>query len=199
MIKILRYRYLFALLAVFEILFFWGIRAEAHCDTVDGPVVKTAQMALDTGDVTPVLKWVSIKDEKAIRVAFQNTLMVRRLGEKARMLADGYFFETLVRIHRAGEGEPYTGLKHGMDVDPAVALADKAIEIGSAEKLSDVLTAAIDKSIKDRFGRVIETSKHASESIEAGREYVAAYVGFTHYAESVHNLVKKGTEHQFHP
>jgi len=194
-----RYRHLIALLVVFEIIFFWGVRAEAHCDTLDGPVVKTAQMALETGDVTPVLKSVPISDEKAIREAFQNTLAVRQLGQEARKLADSYFFEPLVRIHRAGEGAPYTGLKHGIDVDPAVTLADKAIETGSAEKLSGVLTAAIDKGIKDRFRRVIETRKHANESIEAGRQYVAAYVDFTHYAESVHNLVEKKAEHHAHP
>ena len=199
MTNTLSYRYIRALLVVFEILFFWGIRAEAHCDTVDGPVVKTAQAALDSGDVTPVLKWVPSSDEKAIREAFQNTLVVRQLGEKARELADGYFFETLIRIHRAGEGAPYTGLKRGNNVDPAVILADNAIETGSAEKLSEALTTAIDNGIQDRFHRVIETSKHANDSIDAGRQYVAAYVDFTHYSESVHNLVKKGAEHHAHP
>jgi hypothetical protein len=195
----LRHRHFIALLVVFEILFFWAVRAEAHCDTLGGPVVQTAQMALETGDVTPVLKWVPISDENAIREAFQNTLVVRQLGQEARKLADGYFFETLVRIHRAGEGAPYTGLKHGVDADPAVTLADRAVESGSAEKLSGALTAAIDKGINDRFRRVIETSKHANESIGAGRQYVAAYVDFTHYAESVHNLVEKTAEHHAHP
>ncbi len=33
--------------------------ALAHCDTLDGPVVKDARVALDAQDVTPVLKWVS--------------------------------------------------------------------------------------------------------------------------------------------
>ena len=198
MMNIPRHRYLLALLVVFQIHFFGVIRADAHCDTVEGPVVKTAQMALDTGDVTPVLKWVSVQDERAIREAFQNTMAVRQLGAEARKLADTYFFETLVRIHRVGEGAPYTGLKPGIGVDPAVALADEAIETGSAQKLSTVLTAAIDKGVRGRFRRVMETRKHVDSSIEAGREYVAAYVDFTHYAEKVHNLVKEGAEHRAH-
>ncbi len=32
--------------------------AFAHCDTLDGPVVKDARLALDKGDVTGLLKWV---------------------------------------------------------------------------------------------------------------------------------------------
>jgi hypothetical protein len=39
----------------------------AHCDTLDGPVVKTAQEALEKGDVTPVLKWVQNDQEGGSR------------------------------------------------------------------------------------------------------------------------------------
>lgn len=199
MMKIIRCKHLLALLVVFEILFFWQLRAEAHCDTLDGPVVKTAQSALETGDVTPLIKWVPSDDEQTIRDAFQKTLKVRQFGGEARELADRYFFETLVRIHRAGEGAPYTGLKAGTQIDPAVALADKAIEIGNADKLSEVLTHAIDKGIRDRFDRVMETSRQADKNAAAGREFVAAYVEFTHYAEGIHGLIKKGAKHHEHP
>lgn len=102
--------------------------AYAHCDTLDGPVVQTARESLEKSDITPVLKWVQVKDEKEIRAAFDKALAVRAMGPEAKELADMYFFETLVRIHRAGEGAPYTGLKPGAAVDPAVALADKALE-----------------------------------------------------------------------
>ena len=145
MTNILKLRHLLALFFVFEIIFFWSTRAEAHCDTLDGPVVATAQKALDAGDVTPLLKWVSANDEQEIRSAFSETLDVRKLGGQAQDLADRYFFETLVRIHRAGEGAPYTGLKPGTAVDPAVALADKALVSGSVDKLANVLSHAMTK------------------------------------------------------
>jgi len=35
----------------------------AHCDTLDGPVIKDARTALEKDDITPVLKWVQKKDE----------------------------------------------------------------------------------------------------------------------------------------
>jgi len=195
MTKRLNIRRILIGLIIFEILFLYSINAKAHCDTLDGPVVETARQALASGDVTPLLKWVSIKDEQLIRTAFQNTMEVRKLGGKAQELADMYFFETLVRIHREGEGASYTGLKAGSEIDPAVALADKALETGSVDKLTGVLTDAAAKGIRDRFNRALETKKHADESVSAGREFVEAYVAFTHYVENLHDSVKGGTEH----
>jgi hypothetical protein len=169
--------------------------AYAHCDTLDGPVVKAARVALDKGDITPLLKWVRPSDEKEIRDAFEMTLAVRAKGGKARELADMYFFENLVRIHRAGEGAPYTGLKPGVAIDPAVALADKALEDGSIDKLVNVLTNAMAKGIRERFQHANETQKHANESVEAGRKFVESYVIFTHYVEGLHGLIKGGAAH----
>jgi hypothetical protein len=195
MTKRLNTRQILIGLIIFEILFLYSVNAKAHCDTLDGPVVGTARQALASGDVTPLLKWVSIKDEQLIRTAFQNTMEVRKIGGKAQELADMYFFETLVRIHREGEGAPYTGLKSGSEIDPAVALADKALENGSVDKLTSVLTDAAAKGIRERFDRALETKKHADESVSAGREFVEAYVTFTHYVENLHDSVKGGTDH----
>jgi hypothetical protein len=195
MTKRLNTRQILIGLIIFEILFLYSVNAKAHCDTLDGPVVETARQALASGDVTPLLKWVSIKDEQLIRTAFQNTMEVRKLGGKAQELADMYFFETLVRIHREGEGASYTGLKAGSKIDPAVALADKALETGSVDKLTSVLTDIAAKGIRERFNRALETKKHADESVSAGREFVEAYVAFTHYVENLHDSVKGGTEH----
>jgi hypothetical protein len=198
MTKIINIRHILIALVLFEMLFLYSINANAHCDTLDGPVVESARHALATNDITPVLKWVSIDDEPLIRTTFQYTMEVRKLGGQAQKLADMYFFETLVRIHRAGEGAPYTGLKPGAEVDPAIALADKALESGSVDKLVGVLTDATAKGIRERFRRALETRKHADESVTAGREFVEAYVIFTHYVEELHASVKGGTEHHVH-
>jgi hypothetical protein len=72
-----------AILAVFLL----PTRAFAHCDTMDGPVVTTAKLALKTGDVTPVLKWVPQADESQIRSAFERTLKVRAFSPEAREMA----------------------------------------------------------------------------------------------------------------
>jgi hypothetical protein len=169
--------------------------ALAHCDTLDGPVVDTARVALDKGDVTPLLKWVRADEEQDIKAAFQKTLTMRAMGVEAKDFADMYFFETLVRIHRAGEGAPYTGLKPGAAIDPAVALADQALEGGSVDKLVKVLTNAMANGIRERFAEAYENQKHADESVLDGREFVESYVVFTHYVEGLHGLIKGNATH----
>lgn len=165
--------------------------ADSHCDTLVGPVVMTAKKALDKGDVTSVLKWVKKKHEGEIREAFKNTLAVRKLSPEAKKFADMYFFETLVRIHRAGEGAPYTGLKPGETVEPIIAEADKALEKGSVDDLAKHVTDAVAKGIRERFTHAKETKKNADKSIEAGREFVEAYVVFTHYVEGIYEAAEK--------
>ena len=183
------------LLAAFALVLLPRI-AGAHCDTLDGPVVGTARVALEKGDVTPVLKWVKPEHESEIRAAFARTLAVRSNGPEARGLADTYFYETLVRLHRAGEGAPYTGLKPaGTDLDPAVAGADKALEGGSVEGLVKLVTSGVAAGIRERFARAATARKHADKSVEAGREYVEAYVEYVHYVERIHSDAAGGAHH----
>lgn len=167
----------------------------AHCDTLDGPVVKTARLALEKRDVTPVLKWVTKEHEREIRDAFARTLVVRQKGKEARELADRFFFETLVRLHRAGEGAPYTGLKPAGTVGPAIAAADNALQTGSVDMLADQIANAVRDGITNRFNDAIKKKKHARGSVEAGREFVRAYVQYVHFIEGIHDLVASGVEH----
>ena len=162
-------------------------KASAHCDTMDGPVVSAARIALEKGDVTPVLKWIRPEDEKEIRAAFDLTIEVRGAGPKARQLADLWFFETLVRIHRAGEGAPYTGLAPaGTPIEPSIALADKALATGDPTDLVRFLGGAVAAGTRERFARAAEAQQHADESVAKGRGFVAAYVELTHYVERLH-------------
>lgn len=158
----------------------------AHCDTLDGPVVKTAQAALAKGEVTPILKWVRKEDEAEIQDLFKKTLAVRNKGKEAQEIADRFFLETLIRLHRAGEGEPFTGLKPAGGVEPAVAEADKALESGNIDSLVKLVTDEAARGIRERFGRAKEAKKHADHSVAAGREFVESYVQFTHYVERLH-------------
>lgn len=172
------------------LLFSTASPARAHCDSLDGPVVKAAQRALDTGNVNLVLIWVQKDDEPEIREAFERTLAVRRLSPEARELADLYFFETLVRIHRAGEGEPYTGLKPaGRELGPAIPAADKALESGSTEDVEELLTQAMWDGIQERFRRARARRLYRSGDVVAGREYVEAYVVFLHYVEAAYQAL----------
>lgn len=168
--------------------------AAAHCDTLGGPVIADARIALEKGDVTPVLKWVKAEDESTVRTLFQRTLKVRTQSPEARDLADTYFFESVVRIHRAGEGAPYTGLKPAEAAEPIIAATDTALDAGTPEKVTQMLQERLAEGVHDRFARALEAKKHAGDRVAAGREYVQAYVELTHHVEAVQAAVG-GTGH----
>jgi len=159
-------------------------QALAHCDTLDGPVIQDARKALAAKDVTPVLKWVSQENEPAVKKSFNEALAA--VGTKNADAKQQEFFEDLVKIHRAGEGAPFTGLKPAGAVEPAVAEADKALISGSSAALVKMVTDAVASGIKERYERAYSTYQHKDDSVAAGREFVAAYVEYTHYAERLY-------------
>jgi hypothetical protein len=171
----------------------------AHCDTMDGPIIKAAQKALETGDVNLVLMWIQKKDEAELKQAFKKAREVWKLNPAAKELADMYFLETFVRLHRAGEGEPYTGIKPaGTELEPAVEGADKALVSGSIDDLLKLMTEAVVHGVREHFERAVALKKHASESVEAGREYVDAYVKYVHYVEKLYDDATAKTAHHGH-
>ena len=149
--------------------------AQAHCDTTGGPIIPEARAALEKRDITPILKWVKKNDEAEIRTAFAKTITVRGKGKEAKELADQYFLETLVRVHRAGEGAPYSGIKDEA-VEPIVAMADDTLAGGSADEMIKMIGNHMAESIREKFERALEASKNKDKSVEAGREFVEAYV-----------------------
>jgi hypothetical protein len=164
--------------------------ARAHCGSLDGPVVKAAQHALDTRDVNAVLIWVGPADEQDIRDAFEQTVAVRALNPSAKALADRYFFETVVRVHRAGEGAPYTGLKPaGLDLGAAIPAADRAITSGSPLALQELLTTAFQQGLRAHFEEVMATKDWNAGDVTAGRRFVKAYVEYIHYVERLHEAI----------
>lgn len=160
--------------------------AQAHCDTLDGPVVNAARRALDSGDINLALVWVRKADEPEIRQAFQKARSVRRTGAEARELADLYFFENLVRVHRAGEGAPYTGLKPTGQVEPVVAAADRAIQTGQLPPLAHLIGERTEQGLHRHFDAVVGSRKYDPADVEAGRAHARAYVEFVHYAERLY-------------
>ncbi|MBP8131721.1 MAG: hypothetical protein KA184_19250 [Candidatus Hydrogenedentes bacterium] len=176
-------------LAVSGTALFPATGAYAHCDTLSGPVITDAKGALESKDVTPVLKWIKPEDEPEIRALFDHTVEARQQGAEVQELVDMHFFETLVRVHRAGEGAPYTGLKPAdTPLEPGIEAAEKALESESDDALLQALVEGLTSSVHERFDRVAETKKHKDDSVEAGRAYVAAYVDYIHYVEALHAI-----------
>lgn len=156
----------------------------AHCDTMDGPVIKDASRALAENNPAYVLKWVQKADEAELNEAFRLTMIVRKLGADAKTLADRYFFETLVRLHRSGEGVPYTGVKpSGTPVDEKILAADRSIEAGNINPLKGKVSEELLPELTEKLKKVLALKDYNVNNVEAGREYVEAYVMFFKYAE----------------
>ena len=184
--------------AVLAAILMGSNRAPAHCDSLDGPVVKAAQRALAEDNVNHVLIWVQKDDELEIKHTFKKTLAVRKLNAEAKELADYYFFETLVRIHRAGEGAPYTGLKRaGRDLGPAIPAADKALETGDVEPVVKLLSEKMDHGLREHFREAVAKQKFNEDGMEAGRAFVKAYVEYIHYVEGLHEAAASATHGHF--
>ena len=177
--------FLAALVAVLTLI--WNKPLAAHCDTLDGPVVGAARKALENGNVNLVLIWVQKSDEAEIRNHFQKTLAVRKLNAQAKDLVDMYFFETLVRLHRAGEGAGYTGLKPAGKIEPPIAAADKALESGKLDEVVKLISGRMHSGLERHFKEVTSKKKYKTDDIAAGRAFASAYVEYTHYVERLYD------------
>jgi NAD+--asparagine ADP-ribosyltransferase len=157
----------------------------AHCDTKDGPVVAAAIKAIKLKNINYALMWVKPSYEKEIKEAFESTMKVRVLSPEAEKLADDYFFETLVRLHRSGEGMAYTGVKPaGTPVDKKILAADKSLALGDLAPLKDLVPKSKLAELKKRFDKAMSLKNYDVNDVPAGRQYVEAYVQFFHFAEN---------------
>jgi hypothetical protein len=168
-----------------------------HCDSMDGPVVTAAREALVAGDVDLVLPFVHAAGEAEVRATFERVLPVRELGPEARETADRLFFETVVRIHRAGEGAPFTGLKPaGLPVGPVIPLAERAVETGSSQALADFLCEALRDELKQRLDHVAHLAAHRGRSLADAREHVEAMLGFEVYSHHLYVAMRAAEHHE---
>lgn len=172
-----------AAIAAVGITVLWPRSASAHCDTDDGPAVADGRRALEMGDPSVALAWVHADGDAEVREVFGMAHRVRALGGEARLVADRLFLETLVRVHRAGEGAGFDGIKPAGAIDPVVAAADRAIEVGSIEPLAGLVAPDRLPELQARLEQALALEGHDPRDVEAGRRWVAAYVRFVKYAE----------------
>ena len=165
--------------------------AFAHCDSYDGPVVKDALQALETNNVALVYKWISTEQEAEISALFTKTYNLKKGDKEIYSLVEKHFLETLIRLHRQTEGFGFDGIKAAGTTKPIVQLSDKAIETGNVENLINQLNGHIAKVVEDKYNAVKELEKVKNESPEKGRDYVKAYVMYTHSLEAIHDIVEQ--------
>lgn len=169
---------------------------QAHCDTADGPAVKDGHKALETGNINYALKWIPADGEAELRDVFEKSYKVRTLGAEAAEVADRLFLETLVRIHRMGEGVGFTGVQPaGARIDPVVKAADEAIAVGSDADLLPMVPRERRAELGKRLQAALAIKDFNVDDVAAGRRYIAAYVSFFKYAEGEDHAHHAGVGH----
>ena len=170
----------------------------AHCDSYDGPLIKDALKSLESNNIKPVLKWIDEKYEPEITGLFNKTVSLRGGDKEVYAIVEKYFLETLVRLHREGEGAPYTGLKPAGSASPIIVMADQAIASGEVNTLTNKLDAHLNKVLTDKYNEVMEKSLKKDNSTTEGREYVKAYIEYTHFLEAINAIIEGGGAHEGH-
>ena len=169
--------------------------AVAHCDSYDGPVLKDAVKALETNNVELIKKWISADDEAELVALFHKTYDLRNVDQVVYEIVQTHFYETFVRLHRQMEGASYTGLKPAGTTGKIVVMSDNALETGDINHLLNALSNHVNSVLKEKYEKVAALEKVKNESPEKGRQFVAAYVDYTHSIETVHEIVDRDAVH----
>jgi hypothetical protein len=177
-------------------LLFGAQNASAHCDALDGPVATAALEALEARNANLVLPYAPASAEAELSAAFEQAVAARASEPAAKAVADRYFVETAVRLHRAGEGAPYTGLQPaGMDFGPAIPAAERAPERGDAKALEARLAEEVRHAIRERLAEATAKRSTSKEpemhaDVAAARERVSAEFAFIGFAEGLHRATE---------
>ncbi|MFZ2283989.1 MAG: DUF6448 family protein [Lutibacter sp.] len=182
-------------LILFAILLFSSQVTFAHCDSYDGPVIKDAVKALKTNDVNLVFKWLKKDQEQEITALFNKTYSLKNGDKEVYEIVEKHFFETLVRLHRETEGEPYTGLKPAGTTKQIIQMTDEAIKEGNVNGFLLKFNKHFEKVVREKYDKVLQLSKVKDNSTEEGRAFVAAYVNYTHTIMMMHDILEHGIEH----
>ncbi len=156
-------------------------------------MAKAVAASLASGSLEPTRVWVKAEADAELAAAFKKAQAVRGLSEQARELADESFLAAAIRLHRAGEGAPFTGVKPaGTDPGPAVRAADEAIAKGSLEPVEKLLKAGKHRAALAEKFKPLAGKPAPPKDVAEGRRWVEAYVVFVHAVEGAWHGESKG-------
>lgn len=191
---LLKSAFIVSLIAIFSLISIQP--ASAHCDSFDGPALIDAAKALETNNVNLILKWINTDMEAEVVPLFHKTYSLKNGDQEVYEIVKKHFYETLIRLHRAMEGAPFTGLKAAGTTAPITVMSDKALQTGDFDSLLKALNKHVNAQLQEKYEKVAALYKVKDNSVEEGRQYVAAYVDYTHSVEAVHDILAGEGGHQ---
>ncbi|MBZ2164870.1 DUF6448 family protein [Methanobacterium spitsbergense] len=169
------------------------------CDTMDGPVVTAAELALEMENINYVIPYIKKEYERELRDAFDRVVIVRELSGEAAEVADYWFFETAIRLHMLGNGKSYNGIKHSsLNWGPVINKAEETIEIGDKTVLEEFLMNLIEESFENRFEDMMSKKEYDLNDVDAARDYITAMLEFIRFSHELYNHIEK-TNQNFNP
>ncbi|SHF97624.1 hypothetical protein SAMN05443144_11653 [Fodinibius roseus] len=185
------------LASIFTLVFMLGSvsAGQAHCDRINGPVATDARKALETGDISHALIWITDQQAEELKSKFEQSLKVYTRGGQSQELAERYFMSETVRLHREAEGMPFTGLKPAQSSSKDIQVAEKALTSGKLAPVNDMLANEIRKKTSELYTRAMEAKSKKDNSVEAGRRWVDAYVQYIVYVHKLYQNIQAGPAH----
>ncbi|MCF8232198.1 MAG: DUF6448 family protein [Bacteroidales bacterium] len=184
-----------SLVMVLMFIAFTSQQTYAHCDRENGPVAVDAKEALKTGDFSKIAIWVGEEQEEELRDKFRKSLSVYQKGGESKELATEYFMSNAVRLHRAAEGMPFTGLKPAQAAAKDIQVAEKALITGNLDPVMDMFSSKMEDEAQKWFQKALEAKKNKDESVKAGREWANSYVKYIIYLHKLYQKIEAGPPH----
>jgi len=192
--KLLQSAITLSLIAIFSLMSMQP--ASAHCDSFDGPALKDAARALETNNVDLILKWIHTEMEAEVVPLFHKTYSLRNGDREVYEIVQKHFYETFIRLHREMEGAPFTGLKAAGTTAHITVMSDIALESGDFASLLKALNKHVNGQLQEKYDKTVALYQVKDNSVELGRQYVKAYVDYTHSVEAVHDILAGEGGHQ---
>lgn len=162
-----------------------------YWDTMDGPIVTAAELALEMENVNYILPFVKKEFETEIKEAFDNTIIVRELSGEAAEVADYWFFETAVRLYMLGVGKPYTGIKHSSSKNDQVILeAYKAIENQDKTAFETFLVDSLRETLEIKYEITVSKKDYDVNDTDAAREYMNSMYDFIEFSNELLKIIE---------
>lgn len=159
---------------------------QKYPDVIQGPVVKAAKMALETGNVNYILIWLPEESENTLKNLLEKTCCKRSSRMNMQNQAYDWYFATVNRFFSTSRSYDYLKTQFGgLAEKPLVLKVDTAIESGNFEEIRDIIPITHEADAKQRFLHVMNMRNYPVNDIAAGRAYVSAFFDFNRY---VHDL-----------
>jgi hypothetical protein len=164
-----------------------GMNMPKYPDEMQGPVVKAAKMALETGNVNYILIWLPEESENTLKNLLEKTCCTRSSRMNMKNRAYDWYFEMVNRFFNIGRPRDNLTIRGGLAEKPLDLKVDKAIESGNFEEIRDIIPVTHEADAKQRFLHVMNMRNYPVNNIAEGRAYVSAFFDFNRYMHDLYS------------